>query len=47
MVFASPALVAAKQHGQHFNKHINKHLKNELKHNLKHLHSSHYKKTHI
>jgi len=46
MVFASPALVAAKQH-QHFNKHINKHLKHALKHNHKLGRTSHYKKTHI
>ena len=47
MVLASPALVAAKQHREHFNKHINKHLKHELKRNHKLGHSSHYKKTHI
>jgi hypothetical protein len=36
MVFASPALVAAKQHHVKFHKQHHKHLK-----------SSHYKKTHI
>lgn len=47
MVFAGPAVAAAKQHRQHFNKHINKHFKHELKHHHVKHHSSHYKKTHI